>query len=187
MICVMALLCSVIHQANCIKYDFNDYGNLLMWAQAQFKWLQPNHKDAHGNPHAIRRGHWTAEDFILDTEHIALKNNFLFEKYNTTTRDGFILQVFRIRNPKFVNKSDEPQPAVFMMHGILDDADCWLVNHADEAPAFVLANEGYDVWLGNNRATKYSKLHKKYHPTGPTKRKYWDFSWADMGKYDVHA
>ena len=46
-----------------------------------------------------------------------------------------------------------------MMHGFLDVADSWMIHYADEAPAFILSNQGYDVWLGNNRGTMYSNKH----------------------------
>lgn len=69
----------------------------------------------------------------------------------------------------------------------MNSADCWIVTHAEEAPAFVLANEGYDVWLGNSRGSSYSRKHKKYDPDGTSKSKFWDFSWAEMGKYDIKA
>jgi gastric triacylglycerol lipase len=35
----------------------------------------------------------------------------------------------------------------------------WVVNDPDKAPAFMLVNAGYDVWLGNNRGTKYGIHH----------------------------
>ena len=35
----------------------------------------------------------------------------------------------------------------------------WIVNEPEKAPAFVLARNGYDVWLGNNRGNKYAKGH----------------------------
>lgn len=61
-------------------------------------------------------------------------------------------------------------PVVFMQHGIVDSADCWIMNYANVAPAFEMVRAGYDVWLGNNRGTKYSLGHE----TLSTKdKKYW--------------
>jgi len=32
----------------------------------------------------------------------------------------------------------------------------WVMNRPENAPAFVLAKNGYDVWLGNNRGNRFS-------------------------------
>ena len=60
---------------------------------------------------------------------------------------------------------------------------------------FNLVDEGYDIFLGNNRFTQYSNVNSNYpkadSPTDPayaaqTKAKY-DSGWDEMGKYDVPA
>jgi pimeloyl-ACP methyl ester carboxylesterase len=47
-----------------------------------------------------------------------------------------------------------------MQHGVADSSDDFIVNTKDKAPAFVVAEAGYDVWLPNNRGNMYSRKHK---------------------------
>jgi pimeloyl-ACP methyl ester carboxylesterase len=47
---------------------------------------------------------------------------------------------------------------------------------------------GYDIWLGNNRGTKYSRGHTDYNLDREEDRKdYFDYSFFEMGKYDLPA
>ena len=56
------------------------------------------------------------------------------------------------------------------------------MNTGEKSPAFRLARAGYDVWLGNNRGTKYSLGHTSL----TTKDKaYWEFSYTELGDYDA--
>ena len=48
-----------------------------------------------------------------------VENNYLFEEYNITTADGYILKLHRIP-PKNYNKSGAP--VVLLQHGILDSS-----------------------------------------------------------------
>lgn len=49
---------------------------------------------------------------------------------------------------------------------------------------FYLSENGYDVWLGNVRGSRYSRKHKTLD-NGSTK--YWDFDWHEMGVKDLPA
>ena len=49
-----------------------------------------------------------------------------------------------------------------------------------------LFDQGYDIWMGNNRGTKYSNVSEKY-PEQNEDFDRWDFSWAELGLYDIPA
>ena len=76
-----------------------------------------------------------------------------------------------------------------MQHGLMATSETFIIN-GNETSAFFFAREGYDVWLGNNRGSKYSRGHVKYDAdNGPDKdrKAYFDYSFYELGKYDAPA
>ena len=57
------------------------------------------------------------------------------------------------------------------------------MNFPDQSLGFILADAGYDVWLGNMRGNYYSRAHVKYNPDHD--EEFWDFSWDDMARDDL--
>ena len=127
-------------------------------------------------------------------QQIVESNGFIFEEHLVTTADNYTLKMFRIPGKnetledEFYYNGVTGKNVVFFQHGLLDSADCWVMNTAEHAPAFVAARAGFDVWLGNNRGNKYS------HDQSPameemniTKQEFWDFSFVEMGDFDLKA
>ena len=71
-----------------------------------------------------------------------------------------------------------------MQHGLLGSAEHFTSNK-DLSPAFILAQAGFDVWLGNSRGTKYSRSHETLDPDFD--QKFWEFSWGQMAEHDLPA
>ncbi len=49
---------------------------------------------------------------------------------------------------------------------------------------YILADAGYDVWIGNFRGNTYGRHHVSLDPD---KKDFWHFAWDQMGKYDIPA
>ena len=109
-------------------------------------------------------------------------HGYQFQSYNVTTEDGYILTLYRI--PAAKGKPIVPgKPVVFLQHGLLDLADTWIMDIP--APAFLISDAGFDVWLGNSRGSYHSLGHVKYnYKTDP---QYWQFTWQHMADFDIPA
>jgi len=107
-----------------------------------------------------------------------------WEEHTATTEDGYILTAFRITRKTGEAQPEEYKPPILLMHGLFGESETFVQNTATTAPAFLMVDEGYDVWLGNNRGNKHSQDHTKLSEYSSA---FWDFSWAEMGQYDVPA
>ena len=110
------------------------------------------------------------------------ERGYRYEEHDIITSDNYILKLFRILPKKFFEKPK--RKVVFLLHGLMDSSDAWVINTDDRSVAYRFLNMGYDVWLGNTRGNKYSSRHLFKQPTI---KDFWDFSFQEMGMYDIPA
>jgi len=106
------------------------------------------------------------------------------ETHNVTTQDGYILTVYRIPHGRNGDTGIMHRPVVFLQHGLDGSAVDFVSNLPNQALAYVLADAGHDVWLGNFRGNKYSRAHTTLSPSN---HQFWTFSWTEMADYDLPA
>ncbi|KAF4622470.1 hypothetical protein D9613_009312 [Agrocybe pediades] len=110
---------------------------------------------------------------------------YAHEEHVVTTDDGYLLKLHRLVSSK--GHENQPKqlhrPVVYFQHGLLTNSELFmLVTHPRKCLPIVLAEQGYDVWLGNNRGNKYSLNHVDKKVDSP---EFWDFCIDDFARYDI--
>ncbi|GBM04471.1 Lysosomal acid lipase/cholesteryl ester hydrolase [Araneus ventricosus] len=125
-------------------------------------------------------------DFYRNVSELITSKGYPVENHVVQTEDGFLLSVQHIPHGRngpgtFQGKKE----VVFLQHGFLSASHDWVINFPDQSLGFILADAGYDVWMGNTRGNTYSRKHVKYTPDMD---KFWENStFSEMGYYDVPA
>ncbi|XP_065225596.1 lipase member J-like [Planococcus citri] len=122
-------------------------------------------------------------DTYLTPLQIVRKNGYPGEAHIVESQDGYLLELHRVPYGKAGPGINKRIP-VFLHHGLLCSSMDWVINGPNKSLAYRLADEGYDVWLANARGNTFSRGHVKY---SPQQREFWDFSFHEMGIYDVPA
>ncbi|KAI5646274.1 alpha/beta hydrolase fold domain-containing protein [Phthorimaea operculella] len=118
------------------------------------------------------------EDKDLPITQLIAKYGYHVQNFTVETEDGYLLALYRIPG-----KGDP----VLLVQGITLSAVDWFTVGRESALPCLLADRGYDVWVLDNRGmTKESQRHVKLSLKEDADQ-YWDFSFNELGRYDLPA
>uniref|UniRef100_A0A2C9UUE5 Lipase n=1 Tax=Manihot esculenta TaxID=3983 RepID=A0A2C9UUE5_MANES len=136
--------------------------------------LSPNNTDSLCNSMVETQG------YICQEHKVPHSNSVEF--FIVTSEDGYILSLQRMPAGRSGKLADNPP--VLLQHGLSSDGATWLSNSPDESLAFILADNGYDVWIANTRGSRFSRGHTSLTPYDPA---YWDWTWDELAAHDLPA
>lgn len=105
------------------------------------------------------------------------KDGYTAKAHKITTSDGYILHLHHIENNTSTSNETIRKPVVFLMHGLLETASSWIALGPEfslgrmktkkyewlkvfytfvflSLKAYLLHDNGFDVWMGNCRGTR---------------------------------
>ncbi|XP_019876917.2 lipase 3 [Aethina tumida] len=122
------------------------------------------------------------EEAHMKVPELLQKHGYPCETYQIQTSDNYLLTVHRI--PSGVTGKNNGRVA-FLQHGLISSSADWIITGPGKGLAYILADLGYDVWMGNGRGNTYSRNHTVYNPDKDSK--FWQFSWHEIGAIDLPA
>lgn len=117
-------------------------------------------------------------DKVVD---MIVKSGYEYEMHMVETEDQYILKMHRLVSKKL---EETQRPPVLLMHGLFGTSSDFIIMGKKISLAYFLFDNGYDVFMGNSRGTDYSEKHKRLNANSS---EYWDFSFHEVGYYDLSA
>ncbi|WOG82444.1 hypothetical protein DCAR_0101608 [Daucus carota subsp. sativus] len=113
--------------------------------------------------------------------HLIEPSGYPCSEHSTKTEDGYLLGLQRVSSSigKLGGRKGQP---VLLIHGLFMGGDSWFLNSPDESLGFILADQGFDVWVGNVRGTHWSHGHATLSVED---KDFWDWSWQELALFDL--
>lgn len=69
-------------------------------------------------------------------------NGYPMENHKVVTKDGYILNMYRIPHGKYRHTETGPKPVVMLQHGVTLSSNSFVLLNANESMAYILADAG---------------------------------------------
>ncbi|KAK6946047.1 AB-hydrolase lipase domain [Dillenia turbinata] len=115
--------------------------------------------------------------------HLIEPSGYPCTEHTVETDDGYVLGLQRVSS-RNVGLRTELGPPVLLQHGLFMAGDAWFLDTSEQSLGFILADHGFDVWVGNVRGTRWSYGHKSLSEKD---KEFWDWSWQELALYDLTA
>jgi len=132
---------------------------------------------------ALEEGGLVREIPFMEVPELIRYWGYDMEEHFVQTADGYIQGIHRVPYGR-AGPGEGPRPVVFMQHCLCCSSAIWVFGPPEKSLAFILADAGYDVWMGNARGNTYSRSHAFLDPD-KDKEEFWDFDWHETAMYDV--
>ncbi|XP_018010976.1 lipase member N [Hyalella azteca] len=127
--------------------------------------------------------HIPPQVYFTTHQHI-LQHGYPAEEHFVVTPDGYILTVNRIAGPRHSRGRSRSPDVVLLMTSVISSSSDFILD-APDSLGYVLADAGYDVWLGSNRGTREGRNHTRLNPDKD--KRFWNFSLDEIARYDYPA
>lgn len=105
------------------------------------------------------------------------------EEYSIITKDGYVLTLHRLIDPKESIADRQAKQPILLQHGLLLCSGAWLTPGKNSLP-YYFWEQGYDVWMGNNRCG-FEPKHSFYTGNLYHNEKFWDWDIRVFATYDL--
>uniref|UniRef100_A0A7N0V6M8 Lipase n=1 Tax=Kalanchoe fedtschenkoi TaxID=63787 RepID=A0A7N0V6M8_KALFE len=135
------------------------------------------------SPDSIQDGTYPPEVAGICAASVAV-HGYKCQEFEVQTEDGFILSLQRIPEGRGEGGKGARKSPVLIQHGVLVDGMTWFLNSAEEDLPFILAENGFDVWIANTRGTRFCRKHRYLDSSSD---EFWNWTWDELVTYDLPA